>query len=529
MQDATAWKSEEGTMSKVCIMIALVALLIPSLALAGSGSGDFSVSYLFLDEEGNQSVNQSTFNVYEGAGISVENFRYTMDNGLRVNANLRNIILNNRNLWADFGKPGLFGVQLTHNQYRRVYSFDGSNYIRRHNYGGLLWANPVRYLKVWGGGNYIARSGSMVDLFGADPPEYPVNVDYDQFAYKAGFQFNYMGGLLRFEYRGADYNDNENSSRDQTRSDVHVNALMPVPNYKWIVLFGGFRHFKTELDSTDFGISSNRGWGGFRADLPQNFQLRYNFIFDRTSSDSDFVATDNITNTVYLSHVWPRLAQLTAGYQNGINDDFEDEVKLNSFFLSGWVHPMDKLDLRGQFGITDEDITDGTRLVGPETRTRYKISGKYNADEYGLIAMKFENKKRKNEDIDTRVDYVRYAIDYSVAVQKYGTLSAGYMFAKGDFQNREDDFEFTDNTLYGDIATREYRKATAGFRLTYYRSKRDLDVESFILGFRAAYEFYDGYKFEAMYNVENFDDFLVRDKYYTANIVEIRVIKNISF
>lgn len=516
-------------MNKVYIMIALVALLIPSLAFAGTGQGDFSVSYLFLDTDGNQSVNQSTFNLYEGAGISVENFRYTLNNGLRLNANMRNIILNNRNIWVDFGKPGLFGLQLTHHQYRRIYDFDGNNFVRRHNYGGLLWVNPVKYLKIWSGGNYIERSGSMVNLFDADPGEYPVNVDYDQFEYKAGFQFNYMGGLLRFEYRGADFNDFADRMRDQTRNDVHVNGLVPIPHFNQIVAFGGFRHFESELDSSNYGISSNRGWGGLRADLPENFQLRYNFIFDRTSSDSDFVATDNITNTVYLGHVWPRLAQLTVGYQNGINDDFEDEVKTNSFFLTGWVHPIDKLDLRGQLGITDEDITDGTRLVGPESRSRYKISGKYNAGEYGSLAMKFENKIRKNKDIDTKVDYIYYAADYSVDVKKYGTLSAGYMFARGNFDNREDDFRFRDHTLYGDISTREYKKATAGFRLTYYRSQRDLDIESYILGFRGAYEVYDGYKLQVQYNVENFDDFLVRDKYYTANIVEIRLIKHISF
>ena len=47
--------------------------------------------------------------------------------------------------------------------------------------------------------------------------------------------------------------------------------------------------------------------------------------------------------------------------------------------------------------------------------------------------------------------------------------------------------------------------------------------------FDAEYEFYDGYKFRAEYNVQNFDDFLIRDQYYTANIVEISLIKHISF
>jgi len=77
--------------------------------------------------------------------------------------------------------------------------------------------------------------------------------------------------------------------------------------------------------------------------------------------------------------------------------------------------------------------------------------------------------------------------------------------------------------------TFEYISFTPGLGVTYYRSQRDLDVESFILRFKLAYGFYSGYRIEIKYDVHNFDDFLFLDRYYTANIVEINLIKNISF
>ena len=510
-------------------LIFAVVLLLPCLALAGSGGGDFSISYLFLDEEGNQSVQHSSFNLYEGAGISIEDFRYTLDNGLSFNADMKNIILNNRNLRFGFGKSGLFGLNLSHNQYRRIYNFDGSSFIRRHTNQGKLWLYPHRNLKLWGGGSYIGRSGSMTDLFDPDPGALSTDVDYNQVEYGGGFQLNYEGGLVRGEFRGVDFSDNENEERDQTRSVVRFDGLLPVPDYEWIVLSGGFRHFQTQYDVSEFQISYNRGWGGFRANLPRHFQVRYNFIFDRTSSDSDYVATDNITNTAYLSHVWPQFAMLTVGYQHGINDDFEDEIKSNSFYASGWIRPADGLEIRGEFGLTDEEVKEGTRLIGDESRNRHKFRLKYNSGEYGAIALKYENKIRENDQLGTEIDFISYGADYSVAVSKYGTLSAGYIISTGDYDNLEEQFEFTDHTLYGHIQATEYKGVLAGFGLTYYRSKRDLDVESFILRFDAAYEFYDGYTFKAEYNVQNFDDFLVRDQYYTANIVQISLIKHISF
>ena len=507
----------------------VLPLLLTAPARGEFGGGDFSLSYLFLDEEGNQSVQHSSFNIYEGVGISLEDFRFTLDNGLSFNADMKNIILNNRNIRLGMGKSGLFGIRFSHNQYRRVYDFDGSAYIRRHTNQGLLWLYPHKNLKLWGGGGFIGRSGTMTDLFDPDPGAVKTKVDYDQVEYKGGFQLNYEGGLIRGEFRGVDFSDKFYEDRDQTKSEVRFDGLIPVPNYDWIILSGGFRHFESQYDASEFKVSSNRGWGGFRADLPENFQVRYNFIFDRTSSDSDYVATDNITNTAYLSHVWPKFALLTVGYQHGINDDFEDEVKSNSFYASGWIRPAAGLEFRGEFGMTDEEVKDGSRLIGDESRNRHKFRLKYNSGEYGTFAIKYENKLRKNDELGTEVDFVSYGADYSVGIAKYGTLGAGYIISTGDYDNIEEEFEFTDHTLYGDIRTREYMNITAGFGLTYYRSKRDLDVESFILRFDAEYKIANSYMFRIEYNVQNFDDFLVRDQYYTANIVEISLIKHISF
>jgi hypothetical protein len=65
-------------------------------------------------------------------------------------------------------------------------------------------------------------------------------------------------------------------------------------------------------------------------------------------------------------------------------------------------------------------------------------------------------------------------------------------------------------------------------RVVYYR-KRDLDVEHVGLRFNAAYSVAPTYSVKIEYNIQNFDDFLVDDAYYTANIVEVNLIKDLSF
>jgi hypothetical protein len=44
------------------LMIIAIPLIFSIAALAGDGNGEIRVGYVYLDEEGNESINQPTFN-----------------------------------------------------------------------------------------------------------------------------------------------------------------------------------------------------------------------------------------------------------------------------------------------------------------------------------------------------------------------------------------------------------------------------------------------------------------------------------
>ena len=521
---------EEVMMKNHKIIVVFIFLLcLSGMAGAVNNGGEVKLGYVFIDEEGNQSVNQPTFNYYPGFLLSLEKFHYNFTNGMRVRADLKNLTLNNRNLSLGLGKAGLFGIDISNNQYRRVYDFDGNSFTRRRQTGGSLWFFPHRYLKLFGGGSFSNLAGSITDLFNPDGPGAVKNMDYGLKTYHAGMRFNFRGKMLQAEYRTSEYTDNKNADRGQKRSNIKLDALLPVPKYEWIVLTGGFRHFETKYSTTEFKISSNRAWGGATAALSRNFSANYNLIFDRTGSDSDIIATDNLAHTIYLTGISPGHAGLTVGYQNDINDDFADEVRANSYYASGWFTPNSHFEFRGEFGTRAEKVEDGWRLVGNEDRNRLKISGKYFYAAHGSLSLKYENKQRDNDQLGTSADFNRFAADATLKLTKYGEFSGGYSYSTGDYKDLEQEFEFNDHVLYGDITLREYHRLRAGFGATYYRSKRDIDVESFMLHFMASLRFAENHHLEVVYNVHNFDDFLVTDRYYTANIVEINLIKELSF
>ncbi|PKK84262.1 MAG: hypothetical protein CVT49_04655 [candidate division Zixibacteria bacterium HGW-Zixibacteria-1] len=516
-------------MRKILLIVSCAFLLTAGTSVLADGGGRVTVGYTYIDEEGNQSVNHGTFNQYEGVGLSLEKFNYLFDSGLRLKADLNNLTLNNRNAVIGLERSGLFGFRAYNNQYRRVYNFEGDSFTRRHNTGGTVWFYPHRYIRLFGGGEYVGNSGKMLPLFdlgGATPPQ---DVDYKQFCYNAGIRLNHRGGMFQAEYRAGEYHDDFKIERDQTRSRINLYGLIPVPGYEWLVLSGRFFHFETKYDDTEFKISTNQVRGGAMAKLSEKVLLNYYFIFDRTSSDSDIIATDNIAHAVYATYNWMNVAGLTAGYQYGINDDYEAQVTSNAYYFYGWLKPGRYFELRGEHGMRSESVDDGSRLIGDEDRSRFKFSAKYSKPENGFISIKYEGRNRENEQLGTEIDFTRLAIDAALIRKDYGNLSAGYAYSIGDYDNLETAFEFADHIVYGDITSAEYRGFDAGFGVVYYRSLRDLDVESFSLHFKAGYNFMEDHRLEVKYNVDNFDDFLVRDNYYTSNIVEISLTKILSF
>ncbi|MCK4657573.1 MAG: hypothetical protein KAT85_11095 [candidate division Zixibacteria bacterium] len=516
----------------IAITSMLALLLIASVAHSSSGSGDVALSYIFLDEEGNQSVNQSTFNDYEGAALSFENLRYRFTNGMNLRADFRNITLNNRNLKASLRRAGLFGVSLFHNKYRRLYDFEGGRFTKRHRTGGSIWVFPHRYVKLFGGGSFVDKSGSMTELFDATAPGTGLTTDYTQKHYNGGVQFNHMGRMLRAEIRASNYADDLNSSRDQDRLSFMATAAGPLPKYEEVSVFGGFRRFTAEYNASGSKITSNKGWGGATVALPENFALKYALVFDRSGSESDLVKTDNVSHALYASHVWPGLAQVTAGYIKDYNDDLSDEVQVSSYYFSGRVKPISELELRGEYGARSEEVKGGRRLIGDEDRQKYKFSVKYRCPRDATIAVKVDARIRENEQLGSKSEFVRPTVDLSGDFWRFASFIGGYSYARGIYTNVDGGFEFRDHTIYADIVSRECHNFTAGFGGTYYRSKRDLDVEKSWLRFSLGYRFLEDYHVELEYNVHNFDDFVYTsqfDEYYTANIVEIKIIKDLSF
>jgi hypothetical protein len=522
-----------------------LALLITATCPAADLSGQLKLGYIYLDDDGNRSVDRSTFNLYEGASLSLERFRYRFGDNWRLNANLRNLTLNNRNLSIGLDRPGLFGVSLDHHKYRRVYSFAGDHATKRDATGISAWFYPHEYVKLFASGSYMQKRGEQVPLFDVTSRPEPTSFDYAQTKLRGGVQFDYQGRSLRAEYRAVDYQDELNTARDQQRSLVQLRGYVPLPRLERVIVNGGFQHFESKYTDSDFTFSANTVWAGGLADLPHGFWLRYHFKFDRASSDSDLIATDNISNLGYVGYEIPGLLRASIGYQDHINDDFEDEIRGSSLFASGWLQPLPFLELKGEYGDRSEDIEDGERLLGEQDQMRHRYSLRLKNKDWGSLSLHGESLERENQQLGSEVDFDRYSADmlllgsdrlrFDLPILKWIQLihvSGGYSYAEGLYTNNTSEFEFVSHTVTGAIWLSVADKARLGHTLVYYRSEEDLDVESFRLRFEGEVELTAGFGLEAVYRVHNFDNLtrpvLPYDQYYTTNIVELNLTKSLS-
>jgi hypothetical protein len=189
---------------KAGLLLALVLTLLAGAPVAASEfRGTARVGWTFLDHDGNQGVYQPTYNLYEGGAVSLENFRYIFDRGYRLYGNLENLTLNNRNLRLGFDRPGYAGVNISHNKYRRVYSFEGGDFTRREQTHGNVWYQPIEAVRLFGGYGRVEKEGRALDLFEPDGGD-PLNfVEYSQDFYHGGAEFQRGRSRVRAEFHTA--------------------------------------------------------------------------------------------------------------------------------------------------------------------------------------------------------------------------------------------------------------------------------------------------------------------------------------
>lgn len=517
-------------MHKNTLALMLLVTVPTSLVLATDYSGTVKAGYTYTDLQGNLGVNQGTFNLYDGATMSLENFSAVLNNGYRINADLYNLTLDNRRLRFGVTRPGLMGISVNHSAYRRYYDFNGDVATKRYMTDGRLWWQAHRALRLFGDFGFNNLSGEVTPLYNTAENGLFDPVDYSNARFGFGLTYLQNRRTGTVEYRGASFSDDLSGVNDRATRRMRATFLTPVPHFEDVVANVGFQNFRVAVKGRSDSLFANTLWGGARWHFRDGYSIRYSFLFDRARRTGDLVATDNLVHALYASKVWRARAGVTAGYQRRFNDDILVKWTGNNWSLSAWAKPWTFLTLDAGHGSDKMEVDQGHVLTGNRERDAGWASAKLTRN-IGWLRLKVTGRSTEYEEIGTKADYTRFATDTWLDLPKWGQLSGAYSFSKGKYENTSGQFEFNEHVVSGDITSREWQRIRLGLGGTYYRSRKDTDVEAFSVRMSGRYTHTNGLGLEVVYSSHNYDNFAdphpIYMEYYTDNVVEVSLTYNL--
>jgi hypothetical protein len=511
--------------------VLLVLLLAVGSMGANSGSGTVKLGYTFIDNDGSLALQQETYNFYEGFGLSLNNWMYSLKNGATIAADLNNITLNNRVMLASINKPGQYTLSVNNSQYRRVYDSAGDNFTRRASTGVEAKYQFGRNVKFNGGYGLTSKHGKDFEILSPINDTVVTTTDYTQTTYHFGTELSCPHGTLRVDYRRLNFDDKTDFNGDRTADNVNVLASTAVPKLSWLYLTAGYGYRLDKIKSDSTKLRTNQPWGSVKAYLPYGFYADYRLVYGMTRHTNPLQETDNILHVMTVGKNWPRYGGVRLGGEYAISDNFMSQTSSKGFLANAWVRPSSEFFFSGSLSTRKKSVPEGTILTGEEDATRYSLLGKYQKADWGSFSIKWENRVRKNPDIISRVDFSGLTPMLTLERKSLGSLTVMYSYYLGKFDDLSNDvsYEFQDHVLTGTVRSREIVGLVAEAGATYYRSKRDQDLEKSNLEFGLSYRFLKNHHIEVRYNIFNYDDFLSKGYGYTGNIVEVNLLKDITF
>ncbi|KAA3636386.1 MAG: hypothetical protein DWP97_02870 [Calditrichaeota bacterium] len=519
----------------------ILCLFATPLLLAAGGEMKVGAGYTFLDEMDNLSVYQGTSNLYEGFAFSVEDFKYGFDNGVNLNGNFVNTSLKNRNLAFSAYKSGLFTMSASHYRYRKIYSADGSLFTKRERTNFKASVQPSDKFKLFGGYNIIEKDGITDYSYSPLQFDFTDTIGYTQFTYNVGATGFCEYGSVTAEIRNTVYQDDQSEGflNDRTSDQFKLHFYTKIPDYDEYQVFGGYMQREDKMDSTTVELKTTNFWGGLRAYFKDQYMFTYRMIAASTEDVDDNITTDNSYHTFAVQKSFARDGGIRVGYELKSTEDEFNKTSGNGFLINGWYQLDNSWFFKGKYSFASSEVDDGTILLSDVERSKHMISIQYVFPKYGNIVGKAEKKIKRYNDIanvgtslaSSEADYTKASLKLTLKEAKYGKLIFTNSYYLGKFENLSDEtsYEFSDHVISTTVIPRSFGQFTVAVNGTYYRSRRDVDVEKFNFNSTVMWDMLNDLSFEAKYSAYTYDDLMAVIDTYTANIVEIKFIKNLSF
>jgi hypothetical protein len=519
----------ENRMKRV-LLISLFALASATGARADSTAvwdGRVRAGGVLIDETGNASLMQETYNIYEGFTLSSLYLKGRMNPLTHLLLDLTDINRGDRRGTLDFRRIGSLHVRSTYAENRYVFDPAGVVDARRRNSQSTITYTPSRWLWLSGDYGLQTRTGDRLPFLPGPTGWLGTAYDSKLHRWRGEAQVrahNGIGGTVAYD--GVKQNDALDARRERTGYVASANLVLPHLYFNQVthVLRGAFG--RSELPYSGLGYDLLTGQYTGIVDATRWARLKYRFYASQIDDEATRMRTDNYMHDADATFRW-RMAILSAGYGWEALDD--DHAVTTSQTVRGALSLRtndNRVSGRVAYATRNTDDEEATTLLKDTEYDRFdaRVEGKPG----GGVSLggRVANRTRKMPDIGSKAEgwtataYGQWRYEhFSDTSVIAGDLGVDYTFADDKYDNTTGAEHVLTHALTTRISINYHERFDVWNTVTFLDTGEDLDIRKSVVSVGAGYQIGNGFSADASYGAYNYDDYLVFDRYYTANIV----------
>lgn len=524
----------------------MIVLLLAQPAGAARLNGLLKLGAVSLDEQyGDLSAVQETYNIDDG-------FNFTR---LLMNAQLgeRDFFLvdvGERNQDAfrglfNYRRAGLGQLRFQYDQNEWLYDADGDLETEREDWHLDATLTPAKWLRITANTNLQTREGDRLGYpllaeanipVGGFPHGFPAGFepteqttvlgdryDYTLYRYQAEAEVQKDGRGFALGYEGSDFSDDTFAAADRQGQIFSARLFGTIPFLPFDMshyLRGAYGTHELSESGLEHELATFQYVGTLKP--VQRVRLRYMLHMNRVDDESTDLKTDYIRNEGRLTYRH-RYGSVYGGY-GYVTDDNERALTSSDVWEAGAsLNLRDGTRAVVRFATRDKDDEEDLTLLKDIEDTRFEARLQVPVLEQLTLGASYNDRSREFPVIGVEMEGVRIGTFARLTLTDWLAFHGDYTYSDDDYDDRVGGFESESHVVNGraEFTAIDNLRLMAG--AMYLDYGKDLDIEKSILTFEAQYDLLEDYFLEVKYNVYNYDDYILLDRYYTANVVWMNV------
>ena len=513
-------------MKRYCPYIFIIGLVLTLsvLSLAQDKlnlSGQATLGYIFIDDNGKKSTTEEIFNTYSGFTLENLSFLGLFKKNSTLELSLSNLNRDNRSLFFALRKPGRFSLNSQCNQSR--FLFDEPGEPKSFRTISSVWGDfqVTKFLKLKGDYYHHLKED---DVKTSSDDREAEDEEHKQFFQSGGLGIQLKWGrrYLDLEYRLRSFENEIKSLFD--RSGNQIKAILNTPLPKNIFLSLSYLHDQNRWKESDLDLTTNLYQGSVFYQPVKKVNLSTKFLFQRTENQATSITSDIFRGGGEINYEFYSGYEISSGYEYERRKE-KEKVQVSSYLAGLSFRFIPELSLKARYLFQKRKDPDNLTLTGPYDNERILVELKSRPLKEINLKLRYEDKIRKNPDISTSTSDRGYISFASFSLKDWLDIQLNYYLLKVKYENTVENFKTDNHTFTSSAILKPGERLTLSGGWNHIDLRGDLNIRKDGISLGFDYSFRKDFSFQGKYELYTYDDYIDYSNYYGVNVYRISLTK----